>query len=161
MNESPLFPGVQSVLVVLSSTSMAFDLSALRSLISHAYPGTAVFFISTSGDAVGVASPRQVDLVIDFTPPGARQPFLFASRIRKRAKYVVGRDTGGFFSRKRYDRLYQEKMDASLPLDYMDRERSIQKRVLELAAVSIVKQGGVTEDLSREISLSLPPMQQR
>jgi hypothetical protein len=159
-HETSLFPNVKSVLVVLSSRSMAFDLSALRNFITHAYPGSAVFFISTSGDRVGVSGPSQVDLVIDLTEPGARQGFFFASSMRRRGKFAVGR-VGGFFGRKRYDRLYDESKDTTLPTDYMEHERFIQRKVLELAGISIVKQGGVTVDLGKDIALTLPPMQNR
>ena len=151
------FQNVKSVLAVISSRSMAFDLSALRNFITHAYPGAAVFFISTSGDPIGVAGPNQVSLVIDFTEPGARQSLFFAARLRRRAEFVVGRATGRvFFGRKSYDRLYEEPkreiQNAELSFDYMDREREIQRKVLELAGISIVKQGGVTPDLSKDIA---------
>ena len=159
--ESSLFPNVKSVLLVLSSKSMAFDLSALRSFITHSYPGAAVFFISTSGDPVGVSGPSQVDLIIDFTGLNARQGLFFASKMRRRGKHVTGRVTGGIFGRKSYDRLYDEANDTSLPGDYMERERVIQRKVLELAGVEIVRQGGVTIDRSKDIALTLPPMQNR
>ena len=158
--DTSLFPNVKSALVVISSRSMAFDLSALRNFITHAYPGAAVFFITTSGDALGVNAPNTVDLIIDFTEPKARQSMFFAMKMRRRGKHVVGR-TGGFFGRKSYDRLFTESTDASLPKDYMERERAIQRKVLELAGILIVKQGGVTEDLSKDIAQSLPPMQNR
>ena len=154
-----LFSNIKSVLVVLSSRSMAFDLSALRNFISHSYPGSAVFFISTSGDPLGVSGPRQVDLVIDFTRPGSRQPWFFASRMKRHARHTVGRGKKGGFGRGGYDRLFNEAEDASLPSDYLDRERAIQRKVLELAGIEIVCQGGVTEDLSKDIALKLPPMQ--
>jgi hypothetical protein len=159
--ESSLFQNVKSVLVVLSSQSMAFDLSALRNFITHSYPGSAVFFISTSGDPVGVSGPNQVDLIIDFTRPGSRQGMFFASKMRRRGNYVTGRVTSGIFGRKRYDRLYDEAKDASLPKDYMERERVIQRKVLEMSGIEIVKQGGVTVDHGKDIALSLPPMQNR
>ena len=99
MNHTSLFPAVKSVLVVFSSRAQAFDASALRSLITHAYPSAAVFFISTTGDSVGVEGPNHVDLVIDFTPRGARQSLCFARSLRKRAKFAVGRDSGWFYRR--------------------------------------------------------------
>lgn len=138
---------------------MLFDPSGLRNLISHAYPGAAVFFISTSGDPVGVEGPRKVDLVIDFTEVGARQSFWFAFTLRSRGTHVVGR-SGGFF-RKRYDRILDEAADASLPRDYLERERIVQRKVLEMAGIPVVKQGGVTTDRSKEIALTLPPLQNR
>jgi hypothetical protein len=155
------FSNIKSVLVVLSSRSMAFDLSGLRNFISHSYPGSAVFFITTSGDSLGVTGPRQVDLVIDFTRPGSRQPLFFASRMKRHSRFSVGRGKKGGFGRGTYHRLFDEMADASLPTDYLDRERVIQRKVLELAGVEIVRQGGVTEDLSKDIALKLPPMQNR
>ncbi|MBC7397403.1 MAG: hypothetical protein H7333_08165 [Bdellovibrionales bacterium] len=153
------FTAVKSVLVVLSSRAMLFDPSGLRNLISHAYPGAAVFFISTSGDPVGVEGPRNVDLILDFTEPGARQGFWFAFRLRGRGTHVVGR-SGAYF-RKRYDRLLNEKTDDSLPKDYLERERIIQRKMLELAGIQVVKQGGLTQDRSKDIASQLPPLQNR
>ena len=160
MNSSPsIFPSVKSVLVVLSSRAMLFDQSGLRNLISYAYPGAAVFFISTSGDPVGVEGPRKVDLLVDFTEPGARQSFLFAFKMRGLASHTVGRK--GSYFRKRYDRIFDEKADAGLPRDYLERERVIQRKLLELAGISVVKQGGVTLDSSKDIASQLPPLQNR
>src|SRR5438045_3910346 len=62
--------GVRTVLVVLSSAAMVFDTEALRQKIILAYPDTAIFFRSTNGKALGVSSPRKVDLLIDLTGPG-------------------------------------------------------------------------------------------
>ena len=160
-HEGALFPNVKSVLVVLSSRSMAFDQPSLRNYITYTYPGSAVFFISTSGDPVGVTAPSHVDLVIDLTEPGARQGFFFSARIKRRGKHTVGRAAKGIFGGKGYHRLFDETKDTNLPKDYMDRERAIQKKVLELAGIEIVKQGGVTVDLSKDIALTLPPMQNR
>lgn len=159
MQTSATFSGVKSVLVVLSSRAMLFDPSSLRNLISHAYPGAAVFFISTSGDSVGVEGPRNVDLILDFTEPGARQGFWFPLRLCSRGTYSVGRK--GAFFRKRYDRLFDEKADSSLSRDYIERERGVQRKVLELAGIPVVKQGGVTLDRSHEIASTLPPLQNR
>jgi hypothetical protein len=159
MSEGKIFPNIKSVLVVLSSKSMAFDMPGLRNFITHSYPGAAVFFISTSSQAVGVQAPSQVDLVIDFTPPNARQPMFFARKMKSRAKHVVGRNTGGIFGRKKYDALYDEASDSNIPKDYLDHERFVQRRVLALAGIEIVKQGGATQDLSKEIAQTLPPMQ--
>jgi hypothetical protein len=159
--ESSMFPNVKSVLVVLSSKSMAFDLPALRNFITHSYSGSAVFFISTSGDSIGVSGPSKVDLVIDFTQPGSRQGMFFASQMKRRGTHTVGRKTGGFFNRNGYTRIFDEAKDVSLPKDYMDRERVIQRKILELSGIEIVRQGGVTADHSKDIALTLPPMQNR
>jgi hypothetical protein len=155
------FEGVKSVLVVLSSRAMAFDQAALRNHIHLAYPGTAVFFVSVSGDPVGVAAPGKVDLVIDFTEPKARQPILFAARMRSRGRFVVGRKAGLFVRKARYDRVYDQDSDSLVPRDYLDSESWAQRKVLELAGVPVRRQGGVTLDLGREIASHLPPMQNR
>ncbi len=155
------FSNIKSVLVVLSSRAMTIDQSGLRSLITHAYPGAAVFFISTSGDPVGVEGPTHVDLVIDFTEPGARQSLFFAYRMRSRGKHVVGRLTGWFFRKKKYDRILDEFEDSRRPGDYMASERFAQRKLLEIAGIPVVRQGGVTADLSHEISSKLPPLQNR
>ena len=145
------FTGVKSVLVVLSSKAMSFDQGGLRNLITHSYPGSAVFFISTSGDPVGVAGPEQVDLVIDFTAPGSRQSPWFASRMRSRGRHVVGRKAGWFYRASRYDRVYDEKRDASTPSDYLESEAHAQKTLLAIAGVAWVRHGGTTPDLSKDI----------
>jgi hypothetical protein len=154
------FQNVKTVLVVLSSRGLAFDMPALRNLITHAYPGAAVFFISTSGDAVGVEGPNRVDLAIDMTEPGAHQSMFFAMKIRGRAKNVVGRMAGRFYRRSKYDRVYDAKTDSEIPKDYLESERWAQRKVLELAGVPVIRQGGVTQDRSKEIALELPPLRQ-
>ena len=161
MSHETLFENIRTVLVVISSKAMAFDLSALRNFITHAYPGTAVFFMSTSGDPIGVDSPSKVDLLIDFTPPGARQSMFFSFRLRKQARFAVGRNSGKFYRRKNFDRVYDEAdqtIKRSLPSDYLEQEAWAQRKVLELAGVPVVRQGGVGQDRSKEIALELPPL---
>jgi hypothetical protein len=158
--QSP-FTGVKSVLVVLSSRAMAFDQAGLRNFITHSYPGSAVFFISVSGDSVGVSGPSKVDLVIDFTEPHARQSIWFAPSLRRRGRFVVGRTTGWFFRKSRYDRVYDQASDSQAPRDYLESEAWAQKRVLELAGVQVVRHGGVTQDLGKDIAATLPPFQNR
>ncbi|MBU6152859.1 MAG: hypothetical protein KGP28_01030 [Bdellovibrionales bacterium] len=158
--EAP-FSGVKTVLVVISSKAMAFDQGGLRNLITHAYPGAVVFFVSVSGDPVGVAAPTKVDLVIDFTEPGARQSKWFAPSMRRTGKFVVGRKSGWFYRKSKYDRIYDSATDANLPKDYLESEAWAQKRVLELSGVPVVRHGGVTQDLSKEIASMLPPIQSR
>ena len=155
------FSNIKSALVVLSSRALAYDQAGLRSLITHAYPGAAVFFISTSGDPVGVEGPTRVDLILDFTEPGARQNLFFAYRMRSRGKHVVGRKTGLFYRAKKYDRVFDEFSDPRLPKDYLESERFTQRKLLELAGIPVVRQGGLTPDLSHEIASHLPPMQNR
>ncbi|NDG84837.1 MAG: hypothetical protein EBX52_07350 [Proteobacteria bacterium] len=150
------FEGVKSVLVVLSSRAMIFDQAALRNHIHHAYPGAAVFFVSVSGDPVGMKAPSRVDLVVDFTEPGARQPILFAHRMRSQGHFVVGRKAGFFYRNARYDRVYDASGDTLAPTDFIEGERFAQKKVLELAGIPVARQGGLTRDLSKEIGASLP-----
>ncbi len=147
------FEKIKTVLVVLSSKAMSFDMPALRNFITQAYPGAAVFFMSTSGDSIGAQVPRQVDLVIDFTPMGARQPLFLARRLMRMARFSVGRNVGRFGYRKRnFTRVYDQLLDqasGSIPKDYLESEAWEQRKVLELAGVRLVKQGGVGEDLSK------------
>jgi hypothetical protein len=150
---------VKTTLVVLSSKAQLFDMPGLQNLIQHAYPNSAVFFISTSGHAMGVEAPQHVDLLIDFTPPGARQSAFFAFRARGRATRAVGRNVGWFFRKSRYDQIYHDAADPDRPRDFIESERWAQRKVLELAGVHVVRQGGVTADRSKEIALDLPPMQ--
>lgn len=149
----------QTALVVLSSKAQLFDIHALQNLIRHAYPACAVFFITTSGDALGAQAPDHVDLLIDFTPPGARQPWGLAWKLRSRATLAVGRDAGIWVRKAKYDRVLNERAEKDRPQDFLDAERWAQRKVLELAGVSVAKQGGVTTDRSKEIALELPPMQ--
>ena len=149
---------VKTALVVLSSKAQLFDMAGLRNLIQHSYPDCAVFFISTSGDALGVKAPDHVDLLIDFTPPGARQGNFFAWKMRGRSTRAIGRDAGWFIRKNRYDKVYNDATDSDRPRDYLESERWAQRKVLELAGVSVVRQGGVTVDRSKDIALELPPL---
>ena len=149
------FENVKSVLVVLSSKAMSYDMPALRSLITHSYPGAAVFFISTSGDAMGAKAPEKIDLVIDFTQPGARQAWGFARKMKSRSRFTVGRKAGLFFRKSSYTRILdeaKEKNAGKLPQDYLESEAWAQKKVLELAGVPVVKQGGVGQDRGKDIA---------
>ena len=164
MKSAVLFENVKTVLVVLSSQAQAFDMPALRNLITHAYAGTAVFFYSTSGQAMGAEPPSHVDLVIDFTPPQARQARFFAYNMKNRSRFTVGRNTGWFYRRKRYDRVFDErnpKISHAAPTDYIQKETWAQRSVLELAGVPVIRQGGVVQDRGKDIALELPPLQQR
>jgi hypothetical protein len=164
MKPAAPFENVKTVLVVLSSQAQAFDMPALRNFITHAYAGTAVFFYSTSGDAMGAEAPSQVDLVIDFTPPNARQARFFAYSMKKRSRFTVGRNVGWFYRRKNFDRVYDEKDSAiasATPTDYIQKETWAQRNVLELAGVPVIRQGGVGQDRGKDIALDLPPLHQR
>lgn len=150
-----VFQGIKTILVVFSSRAQSFDEAALENFIKHSYPGAKVFFISTSGQSIGPHAPAKVDMVIDFTQPGARQKFLFPLTMRKKARYAIGRNAGIYFRSKLYDRIYDEKKDSSKPKDYLEGEAWAQRKVLELAGVSVVRHGGVTPDRSKEIALEL------
>ena len=149
------FQGIKNVLVVFSSKAQAFDEASLVSLIKHAYPGAKIFFVSTSGQVIGKKSSTRVDLVIDFTQPGARQSFMFPAKMRKKARFAIGRNAGFYFRSKLYDRVYDDKKDSTKPTDYLDGERWAQRKVLELAGVPVIRQGGVTPDRSKDIALEL------
>lgn len=153
--------GVRTVLVVLSSQGMVYDVHALRHAVRMAYSDSAVFFRTTWGVSVGAASPAHVDLLIDLTGPGQRAPFFYARKLRRAAKTAVGRNAGWFGVRKRiYDRIYDEKANKpSLPTEVMGRERVVQKLVLELAGVPLAWTGETHADRGKTIALSLPPMQ--
>ncbi len=155
------FAGVRTVLIVLSSKAMIYDVEALRQKVLLAYPEAAVFFMSTSGQSMGVVCPRAVDLVIDLTGPGQRQGWFFARKLKGMAKHIVGRNAG-LFRKKIYDRIFDEKADkVGLPDDFLERERAVQKRVLSLAGVPVIPSGGTTADLAKKIALELPPMADR
>ena len=152
-------PGVRTVLVVLSSNGMFFDMESLKQKVLLAYPEAAVFFRTTSGKAVGVATPSRVDLLIDFTGPGSRQGLFYARKLRSLARLAVGRNAG-LFRKKIYDRTVEEKgvALAQLPKDSLDRERMLQRQVLELAGVVMVAMGDLPADRSQSIALELPAM---
>ena len=147
------FQGIKNVLVVFSSKSQAFDEASLANFIGHAYPGSKIFFVSTSGQVIGKKAPFKVDLLIDFTQSGARQSIFFPFKMYKKARFTIGRKAGFYFRTKFYTRIYDEKSDASQPKDYLDSESWAQKRVLELAGVPVIRQGGVRPDRSKDIAL--------
>jgi hypothetical protein len=158
MNTIEAFVGIKTILVVLSSKAMAIDIPGLRNLLVRAYPRSAVFFISTSGQPVGNMAPSEVDLVIDFTPPSARQSMLFARQMHAKSKFTVGRETGWFYRKKFYSRVYSaisDQKSGRVPTDYLASEAFYQKKVLELAGVEILNEGGVVPDRSKDIALDL------
>jgi hypothetical protein len=151
--------GVRTVLVILSSKGMVFDSHSLRHEIRQAYPDAAVFFKTPLGVFVGGHAPAHVDLLIDLTGPGERAPFFFARRLRRSARVAIGRNSGLFSIRKRvYDRIYDEKTVTGLPSETLDRERFVQKQVLDLAGVGPSFSGETHADLGKSIALELPPM---
>lgn len=152
-------PGVKFVLVVLSSRGMAYDLEALRQKVVLSYPDAAVFFQTTVGKPIGPVPPSQVDLLIDFTGPGQRQSLFYAKKLRRMARVGVGRNAG-WFRKRIYDRIFDESLNSSeLPQEMLERERFVQKKVLNLAGVALVQSGEVPPDRGKSIALELPPMQ--
>jgi hypothetical protein len=152
------FKEVRTVLIVLSSKSMEFDSESLRYQVRLAYPEAAVFFTTVSGLSLGVEAPSRVDLTIDFTQPGARQSLLFASSVRGRSRYCVGRQAGWFYRKWRYDRILNEKNAPGLAQEYHTREREVQRRVLQLCGVFVEHQGQLGDDLGKTIARTLPPL---
>jgi len=152
------FSGVQTVLVVLSSRAMTFDVYALTQKILFSYPDAAVFFKSTSGIGMGLACPDKVDLLIDFTGPRQRQGLFYSRKLRRMARFAVGRNAG-FFRKGSYDRIIDEKILADqLPKSLLECEAFVQKRVLALAGVPTLPIGLATEDKSTVIATELPPL---
>jgi len=142
-------PGVRTVLVVLSSAGMVFDTDSLRQKILFSYLDATVFFLNTDGSSIGAPAPHNVDLIIDLTPPGARQSLFFAKTLRRRARKIIGRQAG-WFRRRIYDRVFDPKGSAdAIPTDLLARERFIQKRVLGLAGVVFSGTGDTPADQSR------------
>ena len=151
-------PGVQKVLVILSSHGMVYDIESLRQKVLQAYPEAAVFFRTTAGYPMGVESPKQVDLLIDFTGPGQHAPWFYPLKLKKMSRLIVGRNAGVFRERV-YERIFDEKaIRDKLPKDTLARERIVQKAVLALAGIAMVPMGNATPDRGKEIALDLPPL---
>lgn len=137
--------GVKTVLVVLSAYGMLSDVEAIRRNILFAYPDATVFFRATSGKSVGPESFKAIDLLIDLTGPGQRQPWFYSKKLRKIARFAVGRNAG-LFRKKIYDRIFNEKdLSLNLPRDFLDRERAVQKKIFELAGVPLVPHVPISE----------------
>lgn len=156
--KSNRFAGIRTVLIVLSSTSMAFDIESLRQKTLLAYPEAAVFFMTTLGKSIGSSAPQFVDLLIDLTGPNERQGLFFSKKLRKMTRVAVGRNAG-LFRKKIYDRVFDEKTleNASL-LDKLAREQIVQREVMALAGVAFVPTGDTPPDRGKTIALELPPM---
>ena len=151
-------PDVRTVLVVLSSAAMVFDSEGIRQKIMMVYNDAAIFFRTTSGKALGVPSPEKVDLLIDLTGPGQRQGLFYAFTLKRMARVSVGRNAG-FFRKKLYDFIFDEKVESqNLPIDVFERERLVQKTVLALAGVPFVVAGATTPNREKMIALELPPL---
>jgi hypothetical protein len=152
---------VKFILLVLSARGMVFDLEALRQKIRLSYPDAALFFQNTMGKAIGLEPPHKVDLLIDFTGPGQRQSWLYARKLRRRARVAVGRNAG-LFRKRIYDRVFDEILnDAQVPQEMLQRERFVQKKVLNLAGIAIFQTGETPPDRGKTIALELPGMSRR
>ena len=150
-------PGVRTVLIVLSSAGMVFDVEALRQKVLLSYPDAAVFFLTTLGKPIGSPPPAHVDLLVDFTGPRQRQGFLFAKKLRRMARVTVGRNAG-LFRMKVYDRVFDEKAKAAeLNSEVLVRERQVQKEVLALAGVAFVPAGDAAPDRGKLTPMESPP----
>ncbi|MFZ9596060.1 MAG: hypothetical protein ACO3A2_08285 [Bdellovibrionia bacterium] len=151
-------PGVKFVLIVLSARGMVYDLESLRQKVLISYPDAAVFFQNTMGKPIGFDSPQKVDLLIDLTGPGQRQGWFYSKKLRKMARFAVGRNAG-WFRKKIYDRVYDEIQNAAeVPSEMLQRERFVQKKVLNLAGVSFFHSGEALSDRGKSIALELPAM---
>lgn len=154
-------PDVKFILLVLSARGMVFDLEALRQKILLSYPDAAVFFQNTMGKPIGLEPPRKVDLLIDFTGPGQRQSWLHARVLRRMARVVVGRNAG-LFRKRIYDRVFDEVLNNSeIPQEMLQRERFVQKKVLNLAGIAVFQTGETPPDQGKTIALELPGMSRR
>jgi len=152
-------PGVKFVLIVISARGIVFDPGALRQKVIVSYPDAVVFFQTVLGTTIGMAPPQEVDLIIDLTGPGERQCWFYAKKLRRMARVVIGRNAG-FFRKKIYDRVFDEKaIKDSLPVQTLDRERFVQKKLFQLAGVPFLPAGEVSLDQGKSIALELPGMQ--
>jgi hypothetical protein len=152
------FTGVKTVLLVLSSKGMVYDIESLRQKVLLAYPEAAVFFLTTLGKPIGASAPSRVDLLIDFTGPGQRQGWFYSRKLRRMARYAVGRNAG-LFRKGSFDRVVDEKADpAKYPREMLARERVVQREVLHLAGVPLAPMGDTPPDRGKVTPLDLPPM---
>jgi hypothetical protein len=142
-------PQVKTVVVLLSTRSMAYDRSALTQKIQLTYPESKVFFMTTFGLAVGPTAPEQIDLLIDFTGPGQKHKRMLARSLRSRTRVAVGRDAG-FFRLFIYDRVVSESKE-TLPDDLLARESIVQRMVLRLAGIPLSQKGELLVDLAKDI----------
>ncbi len=154
-------PEVKFILLVLSARGMVFDLEALRQKILLSYPDAAVFFQNTMGKPIGLEPPRKIDLLIDFTGPGQRQSWLHARKLRRMARVAVGRNAG-LFRKRIYDRVFDEIFNhAEVPQEMLQRERFVQKKILNLAGIAVFQTGEIPPDRGKTIALELPGMSRR
>jgi hypothetical protein len=159
--KSNRFAGVRTVLVVLSSSGMAYDVDGFRGRIHSAYPEAAVFFMTTRGKPLGAMAQGHVDLVIDLTGPRQRQGLFFARMLRGKGRFTVGRNVG-LFRKRIYDRIFDERdpsrqavLQSMHPLA---REHEVQRQVLSLAGVASTPHAESAPDRGKSIALELPPL---
>ncbi|MBS1961653.1 MAG: hypothetical protein JST04_05525 [Bdellovibrionales bacterium] len=150
---------VRTILVVLSGRAIVYDDASLRQKIQLTYPDAKIYFMTTEAYALGEKLPgsAKIDLVIDFTGPGHRHKWLWARKLRARARVCVGRPAG-LFREHIYDRLSTELQRKDLPRDVLDRERLIQREVLALAGVPLSHKGNSGADQGKTIASRLPPL---
>lgn len=150
---------VRNVLVILSGRSVIYDDASLRQKILLSYPGAKIYFMTSEAYSFGEKLPKslKIDLLIDFTGPGDRRKWLWARRLRSRARVCVGRPAG-FFREHIYDRLTTEGKRKDLPRDVLERERICQREVLELAGIPVSTKGNTGPDQGRTIATRLPPL---
>lgn len=142
--------GVKDILVIMSSRGVVFDDESLKQKILLTYPSAKVYFMSTLGIPMGEKPPQKIDLLIDFTGPGQRHKWLLARKLRSRTRVCVGR-TAGLFREFIYDRIFDETK-VHLPKDLLEKERFVQKTVLELAGVPLSQKGTPGEDQGKTIA---------
>lgn len=146
--------GVKTILVILSGRSMVFDTWSLKQKITLTYPDSKIYIMTSGGYPIGEKAPNKLDLVIDFTGPRHGHKWFLARKLRAQAKYCIGRPAW-FFREWIYDRVVPEfQMD--LPKDVIERERLVQKEVLELAGVPLSQKGNTMGDLGKTIAKDLP-----
>jgi hypothetical protein len=150
-------PNVKSILIVLSAAGMVFDIEALKQKVLLTYSDAAVFFQTTDGNGIGTSAPGRVDLLIDFTGPGQRQGLFYARKLRRMARFAIGRNAG-LFRNRIYNRVFDERKALNLPGEILAREREVQKHVLALAGVPFVQAGDTPPDRGKITPLDLPPL---
>jgi hypothetical protein len=151
---------VRTILVVMSSFAVAFDRDAMVQKLLLVYPDSAVFFKTTSGKAIGSACPEKVDLLVDLTGPGQRQGWFYSKKLRRMARFAVGRNAG-LFRKKIYNKVFNEKQNGlPLPRELVLKEHFVQNKVFELVGVSMASSANVTLDRSKSVALSLPPLKE-
>jgi hypothetical protein len=159
--KSNRFAGVRTVLVVLSSAGMAYDVDGFRGRIHSSYPEAAVFFMTTRGKPLGATAQGHVDLLIDLTGPRQRQGLFLTRSLRSRARFAVGRNVG-LFRKRIYDRVYDERAPEIAKhlagLSPLAREHEAQKQVLALSGVACTPHAESAPDRGKSIALELPPL---